>query len=175
MSEEEAKAEPPAIAGLVVASRMTRLGAHILDSIFHLGAIWLGFALVGMDDLFRQLVLGEIEPSLNLTMNIALMWVVTFVLLNGYLLAKRGQSLGKYMLGIAIVDHETGRIVPFTKIMGLRVILPYVAGYIPPVGLIAVVDGLFIFGDSRRCVHDYLCGTSVIEIPRKTARERGAG
>lgn len=173
MSEEEASAEPPAIAGLVVATRMTRLGAHILDSIFHLGALWLGFVLLGMDDMFRQLALGEIAPSLDLTVKISLMWVVTFVILNSYLLAKRGQSLGKYMLGIAIVDHETGRIVPFTKVMGLRVILPYLAGYIPPIGLIAIVDALFIFGDSRRCVHDYICGTSVIEIPQKTARARG--
>lgn len=171
---EDAGAEPPTIAGLAVASRMTRLGAHILDSIFHLGAIWLAFALFGMDETFRGMFTGQVEPSTGLAVQISLIWIGTFALINGYLLARRGQTLGKYMLGIAIVDHETGRIVPLTKIMGLRVIVPYLANYIPPVGLIAIVNALFIFGDSRRCVHDYLCGTSVIDIPQKTARERGS-
>jgi hypothetical protein len=36
-------------------------------------------------------------------------------------------------------------------------------------GLLTLVDALFIFGGSRRCVHDLIAGTKVIRVKQATS------
>ena len=68
------------------------------------------------------------------------------------------------MVGVRIVDAATGEIVPVWKSFGLRVVVIQGIASIPVVGgLFALVDVLFIFGERRRCLHDHLAGTIVVD------------
>jgi uncharacterized RDD family membrane protein YckC len=88
--------------------------------------------------------------------------------LNGYLLFKRGQTIGKVAVKTRIVDLS-GNIPHFGKLLVLRYLVPALVAQIPIVGSLTIlVDILFIFGKEHRCLHDYLAGTRVIDA-EKTA------
>jgi uncharacterized RDD family membrane protein YckC len=74
------------------------------------------------------------------------------------LIATRGQTLGKMMLFKRIINVN-GEIPGFISGVILRNWLRAALNSIPIFGLI---DVLFIFGESRRCIHDYLAGTRVV-------------
>ena len=75
------------------------------------------------------------------------------------LLTKDGQTLGKHVLGIRIVKRDTGENGGFVRNVLLRFIFNRLLGIIPLYGL---VDILFIFRGDRRCIHDMIAGTQVV-------------
>jgi uncharacterized RDD family membrane protein YckC len=86
-----------------------------------------------------------------------------YVVVNGYFLATRGQTVGKMMVGIRIVSADTGEILPLWRVLVLRFLPVQLIQIVPGIGpVLWLVDTLFIFGDARRCVHDYVAGTIVI-------------
>ncbi len=90
--------------------------------------------------------------------------LVTLVL-QIYLLATRSQTLGKYIMKAQIVDFETGQPADFVKCAVLRILVNSIICGIPCAGTIySLVDIFFIFRDDRRCIHDLLAGTTVIDI-----------
>lgn len=90
--------------------------------------------------------------------------IVIFVLLNLYLLAKRGQTIGKFMMGVRIVDYFTDEIPKLRFSLLMREGGLYLLGIFGLLGsLIVLVDKLFIFSENRRCIHDYWAFTKVVE------------
>ena len=88
---------------------------------------------------------------------------VAFLVVNGYLLFKRGQTIGKILVKTRIVDLN-GNIPNFAKIVVLRyLVLSAVAQVYCIGGLVGLVNALWIFGRERRCLHDYIAGTRVVE------------
>jgi len=80
-----------------------------------------------------------------------------------YLLVQKGQTIGKRMVGIRIVDYNDGTFLGAGRILGMRGVLPGIIAGIPYVGwLFALVDVLFIFGEERRCIHDHMAGSKVV-------------
>ena len=153
--------------GRVLASRGVRLGAFLLDQlIVGFSAALLVFVL-GMDEELMRVVTGEEPPPGSLLVRIFIVQIGVHLALNGYLLGSRGQTIGKMLVGIRIVDANSGALVPLPKLYGVRELLPKAIFALPTVGpLMMLADALFIFGDARRCVHDYLCGTVVEEASR---------
>jgi uncharacterized RDD family membrane protein YckC len=144
---------PAALAGLG-----KRFGGFIIDALivtvillpimFFTGALRLMFG--GGHSFGRQAIYGLLGCGV---------WLV----LNGPLLARSGQTIGKKAVGTKIVDLA-GALPPFGKLVGLRYVLPILIGQIPFLGgLFGLADALFIFGPERRCIHDYLAGTRVVE------------
>ena len=95
--------------------------------------------------------------------------VISFVVINGYLLATTGQTVGKRALGIRIVSYTDGELLPIGKLLALRYgplwvlnMLPFLGGVLGP--LFGLVDSLFIFNSERRCIHDYIAGTKVVKV-----------
>jgi uncharacterized RDD family membrane protein YckC len=82
---------------------------------------------------------------------------------NGYQLWYFGQTLGKKMMKIAIVD-QNDKVPAFAKLIGLRYVPFQLAGAIPGLALVSIVDILMIFRSDRRCLHDILAGTRVIDV-----------
>lgn len=81
------------------------------------------------------------------------------------LIATSGQSIGKKILGTKIVRLD-GSPCGFVHGVILRSWITGAIGFIPFVGSIfGLVDALAIFGDERRCVHDMIAGTRVINMP----------
>ena len=80
------------------------------------------------------------------------------------LLRREGQTVGKRLLGIRIVDEATGVKATVFKNVVLRYFVNWLLSLIPPY---VALDHAFIFAKNRRCLHDYLAGTKVVlDSPR---------
>jgi uncharacterized RDD family membrane protein YckC len=83
---------------------------------------------------------------------------------NLMLLYRNGQTIGKYLLAIKIVKVDGSR-AGLARIIFLRTVLFSFVSLIPFIGQIIyyLIDPLFIFHSSRRCLHDLVAGTIVIK------------
>ena len=89
-------------------------------------------------------------------------WII-YLILNGYLLYKKGQTIGKVIVKTRIVDFED-KVPNFGRLLIFRYFILGIVAHIPILGNIFVlVNVLFIFGKERRCIHDYMAGTLVID------------
>ncbi len=87
-----------------------------------------------------------------------------FVALHGYLLATRGQTIGKVVMKTKIVT-ESGEQLPFAELYLKRYFILQAISLIPFVGMfVGIIDALFIFRSNRKCLHDDIAGTKVIKI-----------
>jgi uncharacterized RDD family membrane protein YckC len=150
---------------LILASRWRRLGGALIDAFIAIVFCFLPtvFVLGAMNYSF---VPEEMTSRQAATM-VILFWGL-FLLLNWSLLFNHGQTIGKRVMKIKIVD-SSGNIPTFAKLFVLRYLLIPLATLIPglPVflcDLVSSVDPLFIFGKERRCLHDYLAGTWVVQV-----------
>jgi uncharacterized RDD family membrane protein YckC len=76
------------------------------------------------------------------------------------LLARRGQTLGKMALGLRIVRKDTGENGGFVVNVLLRSALSSLLGLNP---LYFLIDSALIYRADRRCLHDLLAGTIVVD------------
>ena len=150
-------ATQPLISDDALAGRGARLGAYMLD--------WVIVGVISMVVVFSLGWFDEMAAGgTGAAVRTALVALVAYGAVNGYLLAQRGQTVGKRAVGVRIVSGKTGDIVPVWNSFGLRVALVQLVFQIPIVGiLIALADALFIFGERRRCLHDFLAGTLVVD------------
>ena len=149
--------------GPELAGRGRRLGAYIIDAI--IAAIVLAvFAFQNLGISFDDLARDSMTQQMSTAGTVA--FVIIFMAINSYLLVTRGQTLGKWMLGIRIVDVTSNGAATAVKLLGLRYVLVMLLGAIPIIGgLLGVIDFLFIFREDRRCVHDLIAGTKVVSNP----------
>ena len=75
------------------------------------------------------------------------------------LLRREGQTVGKQLMRIRIVDEQSGLTGTVFNNVALRYFVNWLLTLIPPYLLI---DHLFIFAKNRRCVHDYMARTKVV-------------
>lgn len=140
-----------------LAGRGARLGAYLIDWII-IGAVAFGIAWYA--GLFERIM----RQDTTATLWVALISLAVYAAINLRLLAQHGQTVGKRLVGVRIVDATAREIVPVWKSFGLRVVVIQGIASIPLVGgLFALVDVLFIFGERRRCLHDHLAGTIVVD------------
>ncbi len=122
-------------------------------------------------------VMGMGRPAVSATTAISVsILVVVYYGYQAYLIATTGQSLAKRFLKIKIV-RDDGSPAGFVHGVLLRDGVLLVATLLAMgalggsqsavlVGTIfGLADCLAIFGDDRRCVHDYLAGTKVVPAP----------
>ena len=109
---------------------------------------------------------AEDYQSSTWIVHVFLLAVLSYLLLNGYLLATRAQTIGKWLMRITVVSHKTGERAPLWRLVLIRALFFPLLFLIvvPPVALLPLVDHLAIFGKKRRCVHDYVAGTSVLKL-----------
>jgi uncharacterized RDD family membrane protein YckC len=87
-----------------------------------------------------------------------------FLLIHGYLLATKGQTVGKMVMKTQIVGND-GKLVPFVPLILKRYIPLSVVSQIPYLGpLVGLVNVLLIFRSNRKCLHDEIAGTKVIQL-----------
>jgi uncharacterized RDD family membrane protein YckC len=160
------------------AERGTRLGAALLDGLLILCATLPGIVVMlsgGLANLRTGLLLAAIF-GLGLSI---VQWI---------LIAARGQTLAKGWLRIRIVKLDGGPCGFLNGVVlrawvpaliaagvgmalglgsGLELLSPQSSLYHPrsqtlPFNPFWLVDALFIFGASRRCLHDLIAGTKVV-------------
>lgn len=142
------------------ASRWSRLWAALIDT----ALVQLFMAPVhfyaGLYDDFPKLTRPPFPESLLWTLGSLAVWLM----LNGHFLANGAQTIGKKLLKIQIVNISDGKPTSFARIALLRALPVYLLAAVPDVGNpIALLDSLFIFRRDRRCLHDYVAGTRVVD------------
>jgi uncharacterized RDD family membrane protein YckC len=148
---------PEATDGLVLGSRGQRLLAAVIDVMVSLAAFFLARAVTPWDPF------AETRDYFSLSLRDPAMGFVLFLLLNGYLLATQGRTIGKRLIGLRIVRSD-GSPVSFGRMIGLRYGVFSLLNVLPALGqLVGIVDSLCIFRASRRCLHDELADTVVIK------------
>ncbi len=104
---------------------------------------------------------GDDAPALSVMLSGAL-FNGLFLLINGYSLVRRGQTLGKMALRLRIVGMD-GQPAPWQRVIGLRYVVAGLPDLIAVFGRWwAIGECLTIFAAQRRCVHDYIAGTRVV-------------
>ena len=146
--------------GPALASRGQRLGAVVIDVVVAVLCMWVAGKLASWDSW------GTGGQEASLWRPILLQPLVGFALFcvaHGFLLARRGQTIGKAALGIRITRPD-GAQASLARVLGLRYGLGYATTIIPVLGQIfGVVDALMIFRTSRRCLHDVMADTIVVK------------
>ena len=155
-----------------LASRWRRLGGSLLDAVFqslmaipaYLSISWSAVVQAQQVDPDPLIIYkmsgtaGIVAAALGLAMYIV-QWT---------LIARRGQSLGKILVGTRIVMLD-GSHAPFVRSVALRSWPVFLAAFIPVIGpWLTTLDVLFIFRKDKRCLHDLLAGTKVVRVPETT-------
>lgn len=99
-------------------------------------------------------------------LNVFLLAVLSYLILNGYWLFTRGQTIGKRVMGVAIVTTTSGERAAFWKLVCIRALFfPLLFTAISPMlAILPIADQGFVFRKNRRCLHDLAAGTSVVRV-----------
>lgn len=141
-----------------LATRGTRFLAAMLDAGISIAVIWL-LAKFTPINLWEDDGLGLWEPRISS----AASGIVLYLVLHGYLLATRGQTIGKALFKIRIARPDGSR-AQIGRILALCDGPAFFTTIWPLLGPIYVlIDSLFIFRASRRCLHDQIADTVVLQ------------
>lgn len=149
------------------AGRLTRLVAAMADGLI-LMAVFLPIQLLtGYFERVQSDTVGIVEEVF-----VSLLGMGVMLLVNGYVLATRGQTIGKMLTKIQIVDAQSSALLPFVNVFVYRYLwtlpITLVVILIPGsmddflLNIAILVDISMIFGSDRRCLHDYIAGSRVL-------------
>jgi uncharacterized RDD family membrane protein YckC len=80
------------------------------------------------------------------------------------LVKSNGQSIAKWLVGIKVVRRD-GSPASLGRIFWMRNVVNGLPGLIPLVGNVyALVDSMFIFGETQQCLHDRIADTIVVKL-----------
>lgn len=144
--------------GQELASRWTRFGAGLIDFIVMMAVLW----IVSKATPWNPLDFSA-EPSLTRLLTNAVFGFTLFMLINGWLLVQRGQTVGKLATRIRITRPDGAKASP-VRVLLARYGVGQVLAAIPVVGgLYGLADCAFVFRESRRCIHDLIADTIVVK------------
>jgi uncharacterized RDD family membrane protein YckC len=84
---------------------------------------------------------------------------------------RSGQSIGKRLTGIKVVRRD-GSPIELWRLILMRNVVIAVLGQ-ACWGIFSLVDVLLIFKDDRRCLHDYMADSIVVDVPPAGTEDRG--
>jgi uncharacterized RDD family membrane protein YckC len=164
--------ELPPHVGVVGEAPLATLGARFGGSV--VDGIIIGIASAVLD-----FVIPKIGLSMFMAFGLDVIAGIVASCVVQILVFRDGQSIGKRLLRMRIVEHGSGRTASVARIIGLRILpltlLSYASWYLavlqyPDLAMlgafcslaITLADVLPIFGKERRCLHDLLAGTKVV-------------
>lgn len=142
-----------------LASRWARLGASIIDSIIiMIILVPVMYFTGGFDGMMEG-----VQPGFAYMFGIGFLNFVVFFVINYRYLIANGQTIGKKVLEIKIVDLN-GNVPVFQPQLLIRYAVFVLPGQIPFVGqLFSLINVLFIFTAEKRCIHDLVAKTKVVK------------
>lgn len=147
-----------ATASPVPARRVSRVAAALLDGF--LAVLLVTPPLWALRDVLDREVDPFRPPMVPTTAVVVFASLTGLLLLSQWILAARGTSLGKLVVGLAVVDAR-GEAPGLLRGVVLRRWFSRLLG-VGTAGLWFVVDSLMLLGSSRRTLHDRLSGTRVV-------------
>ena len=143
---------------VVPAGRGARLGAAILDNILLSGPA------IGAAIFIPTLEKSGSEAGMIAFVALFVTGFLVVLGFNLYYLHRDGQTLAKKAVGIRILRSDASRC-ELWRIVVLRFLPVSLLGAIPVVGfVVSLVDALMIFGEERRCLHDLIADTIVVDV-----------
>ena len=147
-------------AQLVLAERSSRLGAAIVDGLIFSAMVYIPL-IIGT--VIASLGAGESGDPSGLFMLIGFGLAFAGFIVWTYMTLKQmgetGQSLAKKYFNIKVVRSD-GSPASLSNLIWKRNVVNWLLGIIPMYGLVEV---LFIFGEERKCLHDKIADTIVVE------------
>jgi uncharacterized RDD family membrane protein YckC len=160
------------------AGRGTRLGAAILDGVFVMLLVWVPFIAALAIEIAKdrtqfdedtppelaemiQMVRASGDETVRGLFYACVAAALVLFVVNACLLTVRGQTLGKLIVGIRIVDPNTDANAGFARTVLLRSGVPMFLNSLSA-GIFGLIDVLFIFREDRRCLHDLMANTKVV-------------
>ena len=149
-----------------LAGRGTRLAASILDGLFYLAFMLPGILMIllGMENLQAAGAMASgMEMFAGAGGMLILVGFVVWAVITVRLVPVNGWTLGKRVCILRCVRSD-GRAAPLGRIFLHRNVIINLLGMIPLIGaFISIGNILFIFGDGRRCLHDRIADTIVVQ------------
>jgi uncharacterized RDD family membrane protein YckC len=103
------------------------------------------------------------DSVIAFTGRLVLVTSVAYILLNGYLLVQSSQTVGKRLLALTLCDDASGQALSLQRQL-LRAALVPVFILVPYATILILIDPLLILGKSRRCLRDYITGSTVLQL-----------
>jgi len=142
----------------VLAGRGARLGAVIIDFLA-LMVVFFVISLITPLNIFKP----DVDPTFGKLVLLTLVSMAVFLVVQGWPLLQRSQTIGKMALGLRIVRPDGSAASP-GRVLGLRYLLPYLlTPFTVVMTVYALVDCLMIFRANRRCLHDLIADTIVVK------------
>jgi uncharacterized RDD family membrane protein YckC len=138
---------------LELAGRGVRLGAALLDGLIA-SIVWIPL-FFGID---WSMTPGEMPQVSAGPITLSVLLFIGWLVITIMFVARNGQTIAKKLLDIRVVRSD-GSHATLGRIFWLRNFVNGLLGIIP---LYSIVDLLFIFGDSRQCIHDKIADTIVV-------------
>ncbi len=169
----------------MLASRPSRLAAFVIDKLIVLPLEMVGLYFLGALDFIGTK--SDMPASFFLVDSLVVM--ACFLIINGYFIYTRSQTVGKLICGIVVVDRDGRRasgnryvflrlapmwLVSMISLVGRWIFLAdgmqtFTRHWWPVVGTIIIVgplvilaDALLVFRTYRNCLHDDIAGTLVV-------------
>jgi uncharacterized RDD family membrane protein YckC len=139
------------------AGRLARLGANILDGIILIAMVYLPLMVtagIGADAAAGN---GS-NPALIAGGIVTLIGLIAWCWLTIKYVARNGQSIAKKLMHMKVVRRDGSR-ASLSRIFWLRNVVNGLLGIIP---IYAIIEVLFIFGESEQCLHDKIADTIVV-------------
>lgn len=103
---------------------------------------------------------GSDEDAAETAELVVLYGMIAGFLVNGVLTGVYGKSIGKFVLRMTVVRIDNEEVPGFVKGALVRTFLPALLSQIP---FFAFADAVSIFSQQRRCLHDLMAGTKVLD------------
>lgn len=140
----------------LTASRMKRFSGAMIDGIVGIVVTVTGFVLCHV----MGLPLAENPEQVNPKALVVLLTLPAVLgICQMFMVASWGQTIGKFCVASKIVNAK-GNPPGFFQGVFLRMFVVGLMGAIP---FFSLLDVLWIFGEDRRCLHDLIAGTYVID------------
>jgi uncharacterized RDD family membrane protein YckC len=153
-----------------LASQGSRLLASITDSALLTGPVVLGMIVGAISQVAVDPKGGMSSsspgPIFWLPVILGTGATLAVAIINLVLAHRYGQTIAKRWFSLRVVRSDGSR-ADLPRIVFLRNLLPAVIGAVPFLGSIfQLADPLFIFRADRRCIHDHIADTIVVQLPK---------
>ena len=141
----------------VDATRISRLLASFVDGLTILPFTAALMYFTGGFDGFKE----GVQPSFSYTLIMGLIGIGIFVLMHGKIMIRDGQTWGKKAFNIKMVSLDGSNVTGAMLLK--RYSFYWLVPQVPVAGqILSMINILFIFGKTKRCLHDYIAGTRVV-------------
>jgi len=153
-----------AVGEMELAGRGTRFLAALVDGIIGACVGWGVLMIPGLKEMAAAQTVATVQSMWSFTPVSLFIGFAVFLVLQGWLLVTRGQTIGKILFKLRIVRPD-GSKPDAMRLLGLRYGVGLLMNVTAAISMIwALVDSLLIFRASRKCLHDTIADTQVIKL-----------